>query len=83
MTKKATSLLEKYEDKLDTVVWLASKGYETVDDSIKTIHERNKSFDDLITNMFHYDLLSENDFKELVSLSYKTGDKYIDMILGI
>ena len=83
MTKKATELVKKYEDKLDTQKWLVDKKFNTVDESLECVRSEKEDFQNLITSMFHYQLLNENDFKELMTIAYKMSDTYVDKILAI
>lgn len=83
MTKKATELVKKYEDKLDTQKWLVDKRFNTVDESLERVRSEKEDFQNLVTSMFHYQLLNENDFKELMTIAYKMSDTYVDKILAI
>ena len=83
MSRKVNDLLKKYEDKLDTCLWLYSKGMNDWNEFISDVYDREKEFDGLVTNMFHYDLLSEKDFRELMKLVRQTKDKYVDKALEI
>lgn len=83
MTKKATELVKKYEDKLDTQVWLIDNEFNTVNDTLDCISREKNEFQNLVTSMLRYNLLNENDFKELMTIAYKMSDTYVDKILAI
>lgn len=77
MSKKGKDLLNKYIDKLSCEHFLYNTNYYNVKEYIEMVSQANTDFNNLITGMFHYHLISDNDFTELMT---KATDIYIEYI---
>lgn len=70
MTKKTTELVNKYEDRLDTLVFLYEHHVIDFDRFHSELKREETMFEELVTSMYYYHLISENDHSELTGVSY-------------
>lgn len=84
MTKKAQKIIEEFNKRIE--MWLDSYSIELISQErcYTRIKEERDDVESLITNMFRYSLLSENDFNELWQEVHFTGaytfEKVLDLI---
>ena len=71
MTKKMAAIVSKYQDKVNLWVSLFEKGHSSIVEAMEDIKYEMECFDELRTNMYHYDLLSEKDFDATAHTSYE------------
>lgn len=71
MTQKTQKLINTYSEKLDLEINLFELGFSTYEKAYLNLKELEKDFEKLICTMYHYNLISEKDFRESSGLSWK------------
>lgn len=75
MTKKTQKIVETYESKLDLYVTLYRENFRNLESTFDWIREENNKFEAMLSSMFSYNLISENDYRELTLIPYELADK--------
>ena len=83
MTKKAEKIVNKYTETLELEIFSFEKGLVNFERCVKVLNKDKEQFENLISGMFQYDMLSKNDFKEIYGLGYDLYSKYYDKALDI
>lgn len=80
MTKKMENIVKKYEERMDLVVFAYRENLTTFEKAIKEVDKEEEQFDQLITGMYFYNLISEKDMRESMSIRYDVWDKTRDKL---
>ena len=62
MTKKMQNMIIKLSEKMNTEFWLYENGFNNFSKAYKCLMEEQHKFDDMRSNMFHFGLISEEEF---------------------
>lgn len=81
MSKKAIKMLDEYKSKLDMIVFEYEKGFSDFSKSQKNAMEEMKRFENMISSMYHFNLLSEKDYMEFTNVPFKLECEVVDKIL--
>lgn len=83
MTKKAEAIYNKYCDKLELALYMYSNHNYTFAELQKEFGYLEKQFKEMVSGMYHYNLLSEKDYDELFTLGFTTPCNMMNKLLGI
>lgn len=65
MTKKAQKILKEFEEKLQMVDWMYEKEFYDMPKHNKEYRDECNQFQEMISGMLHFNMLSQSDFSEL------------------
>lgn len=65
MTKKAEKILKEYEKKLNQVEWMYNREFYNEAQRYQKMREETKEYQNMISGMLHFNMLSSSDFSEL------------------
>ena len=76
--KKLNKLMASYESKLEPYVWLYHKKIVNFSKAYDYMFSECKKLEDLLLNMFHFGLISEKEYEEVVHVPFEVFNKYVD-----
>ncbi len=79
-SQKAIKLENNYYIKVDMIFYLYEHGYCDRDRTITDIQNICKEYETLLCSMFHFRMLSENDFTALYDEATQGNYSYINLI---
>lgn len=65
MSKKSQSIERKYQEKLNTVTWCYNRDITDYEKARKDFRYESNMYENLLTSMLMYNLISSKDFEEL------------------
>lgn len=84
MTKKAEKMVEKLVEKLNTTRFLYDAGYATFEETKDGIKKEIYDFDEMVSSMLHFGVISEKDFFALKQRSQmELWEEYHDIIWNL
>lgn len=83
MTKKMTSIVKTYKDRMNQQVWLYEHGFITYEEAREKLNKECKMFDEMRTSMFYYHLISEDDFMQTTNVAFDVDDECFSRLLEI
>lgn len=83
MTKKAEKMLRKLETRMESTLYIYINNIRDFEYCTKELRKLEYCFNEMCSEMFFYDLLSENDLREARYISNKLHEIYFDKMLKI
>lgn len=74
MTKKVEKIVKTYEEKLDMQVFIFRENICDLETVLKNIREERAMFQNMLSSMFLYYLISKADYEELVYIPCNLAD---------
>lgn len=83
MTKKTTTLVNKYQERINAEVWMFENGFIDFDKAHERIVKEEKMFEEMLTSMYYYGMISDKDHKELSCIPSNIRFEADDKLLNI
>lgn len=83
MTKKMEKMVNSLRDKMDTYTYLYEIKVIDFKKAMNNIYDERDEFDNMISSMFHFGVISENDFTETQFTASNLADEYLNKLHDI